>query len=469
MTEATNRLTNAGSGRFPPYPEYRNSDVKWLGKIPAHWNVRRLKTVASVQLSNVDKHSEEDQVAVKLCNYVDVYYNDLVTADLDFMSATATPEQVRRFLLHAGDVVITKDSESWNDIAVPAVVGEDLSDVLCGYHLAHIKPGPDLDGRFLARQFSAIGPRDQFYVAANGITRFGLGGDAIRTGVFPIAPIEEQRAIADFLDRETAKIDALVAKKERLIELLQEKRTALITRSVTRGLDPKVPMKDSGVDWLGEIPTHWEVIPFGRLIARIEQGWSPVAEDRSVAEDEWGVIKLSAVNKGNFRQDEHKTLPSGVRPDARYEIREADFLLTRSNTPDLVGDVCVVGAVRRRLMLCDLVYRLDLVRENVHCNFLAYWFLSRIGRHQIEVEAHGSSQSMVKVSQGIIRAWTVVMPSLDEQRAVSVFLDRKTAGIDALIAKAHEAIDQLREFRTALISSAVTGKIDVRKVREAMP
>ena len=463
VTKVTDRIEAARPRRFRPYPEYKDSGVEWLGEIPSNWDVKRLKTTASVQLSNVDKHSEEGQVPVKLCNYVDVYYNDLITAELQFMNATATPEQVRRFPLRVGDVLITKDSESWTDIAVPAVVGEDLSDVLCGYHLAHIKPGPDLDGRFLARQFSAIGTRDQFHVAANGITRFGLGGDAIRTGLFPIAPIEEQQAIADFLDRETAKIDGLVARKERLIALLQEKRSALITRAVTRGLDPNVPMKDSGVEWLGEIPAHWEVIPFGRLIARIEQGWSPVAEERPAAKDEWGVIKLSAVSKGSFRQDEHKTLPSDVPADARFEIREDDFLLTRSNTPDLVGDVCVVGAVRNRLMLCDLVYRLDLVREKVHRNFLAYWFLSRIGRHQIQVEARGSSQSMVKVSQGIIHTWTVVVPSLDEQRVVAAFLDRKTAGLDALIAKIHKAIDHLREFRTALISAAVTGKIDVRE------
>ena len=199
--------------------------------------------MASVQLSNVDKKSKAGQVPVKLCNYVDVYYNDRITAELEFMNATATPEQARRFLLRIGNVVITKDSESWDDIAVPAVVAEDLTDVLCGYHLAQIKPRPDLDGRFLARQFSAIGVRDQFHIAANGITRFGLGGDAIRTGLFPIAPVEEQRAIAAFLDRETAKIDGLVARQERLIELLQEKRTALITRAVTRGLDPNVPMK----------------------------------------------------------------------------------------------------------------------------------------------------------------------------------------------------------------------------------
>ena len=169
--------------------------------------------------------------------HVDVYYNDRITAEFEFMNATATREQARRFLLRAGDVVITKDSESWNDIAVPAVVAEDLTDVLCGYHLAQIKPGPGLDGRFLARQFSAIGTQDQFHIAANGITRFGLGGNAIRTGLFPIAPVEEQRAIATYLDRETAKIDALTGKIRQAIDHLKEFRTALISAAVTGKID----------------------------------------------------------------------------------------------------------------------------------------------------------------------------------------------------------------------------------------
>ena len=254
-----------------------------------------------------------------------------------------------------------------------------------------------------------------------------------------------------------------MARKERLIELLQEKRIALITRAVTRGLDPNVPMKDSGLEWLGEIPANWDIVAFRRLIHRIEQGWSPVAEDRSATAEEWGVIKLNAVSRGSFRQHEHKTLPAGVRPDARYEIREGDFLLTRSNTPHLVGDVCVVGVVRHQLMLCDLVYRLDLARDKVDRSFLAYWFISPIGRHQIEVDARGSSQSMVKVSQGIIRAWTVAMPSQDQQQAIAIFLDRKTTRINSLITKMRQAIDHLIESRTALISAAVTGKVDVRE------
>ena len=209
--------------------------------------MKRLKAIAAVQLSNVDKHSEEGQVPVKLCNYVDVYYNDVITAELDFMTATATPDQMRRFGLRVGDVLITKDSESWTDIAVPAVVAEDVPDVLCGYHLAHITPAPDLDGRFLARHFAAVGARDQFRVAANGITRFGLGRDAIRGSFFAVPPINEQRAIADFLDRETTRIDALVARKEQLIELLQEKRTALITHADSlEGLQRRVAGRDPG-------------------------------------------------------------------------------------------------------------------------------------------------------------------------------------------------------------------------------
>ena len=174
MNDATERIEEARPRRFRRYPEYKDSGIEWLGEIPAHWEVFRLKTMASVQLSNVDKKSEEGQVRVNLCNYVHVYYNERITTELEFMNSTATPEQVRRFLLGAGDVLITKDSESWNDIAVPAVVAEGLKDVLCGYHLAHIKPRPDLHGRFLARQFSAIR-------LAGPVPRYGEWNNTVRS------------------------------------------------------------------------------------------------------------------------------------------------------------------------------------------------------------------------------------------------------------------------------------------------
>ena len=336
----------------------------------------------------------------------------------------------------------------------------------CFYQKAihRVRPRSDSEiPRFFYYLMYALAKRGVFAAGGNPNTIDHLTAVQLRHYRVPFPESGEQRDIAAFLDRETAKIDALVAKKERLIELLQEQRTALITRAVTRGLDPNVPMKNSGVEWLGETPAHWELVPLRRLIRGIEQGWSPVAEERPAADDEWGVIKLSAVNKGLFREEEHKALPPNTHPDERYEIRQGDFLLTRSNTPDLVGDVCVVGAVRDRLMLCDLVYRLRLVGTRVHGTFLSYWLLSRTGRHRIEVEARGSSRSMVKVSQEIVRALPVATPSLEEQRAIAAFLNLEMAKIDALIARVQEARNHLKELRTALISAAVTGKIDVRE------
>ena len=238
LQEKRSALINSAvtRGLYPNVP-IKESGVEWLGKIPAHWEVKRLKTFANVQLSNVDKKSKKDQSEVFLCNYVDVYYNEQISSGIDFMSATASKEQIRRFSLRKGDVLITKDSETWADIAVPAVVAQDLPGVLCGYHLAHIRPDNNCDGAFLSRAFSAMGTRDQFHVSANGITRFGLTGDAIRSGEFPLPPLHEQQAIATFLDRETTKLDSLIDRVQDAIDRLRELRTALISAAVTGQID----------------------------------------------------------------------------------------------------------------------------------------------------------------------------------------------------------------------------------------
>lgn len=248
------------STKWKACPAYTPSGADWLGQIPAHWSIYKLKFLATVSASNVDKKWVEGERSVRLCNYVDVYHHDHITEDIEFLPATASAEQVERFSLRRGDVIITKDSESWTDIAVAAFVPKELEGVVCGYHLALVQPAPELvDGAYLFRAFAASAIRDQFHVAANGITRYGLSKDAIDGAMFPVPPVSEQRAIAAFLDRETAKIDALVARKERLIELLQEKRAALITHAVTKGVNPSAPMKDSGVEWLGQVPTAWNI------------------------------------------------------------------------------------------------------------------------------------------------------------------------------------------------------------------
>ena len=422
-----------------PYPAYKDSGVEWLGEIPTNWEVRRLKSFASVQLSNVDKKSAEGQDAVRLSNYVDVYYNERIDDGIDFMPATATTDQIRRFSLRTGDVLITKDSETWTDIAVPAVVSEDLPGVLCGYHLAHIRPDEYCDGRFLSRVFAAVGPRDQYHIAANGITRFGLTGDSIRAGVFAFPPLSEQRAIAAFLDRETAKIDALVAKKERLIELLQEKRTALISDAVTKGLDPDVPQKDSGVEWLGEIPAHWEVMPVwalfelgrGRVISHEDiydnPGSYPVYSSQTERDGVMGYI-------GTYDfQGAHLTWTTDGAKAGTVSCRDGKFNCT---------NVC---GTLRPIRTNEVV--ISFIKDAL--NLATAWFV----RHDINP----------KLMNNVMAGIRIQVPPIEEQRAIAAFLDCETEPINALIAKVQEAIDRLKELRTALISAAVTGKIDVRE------
>jgi len=248
---------------WKPYPAYKDSGVEWMGKVPEGWKVQKLKHIAKVNLSNVDKKTNEGEDTVKLCNYVDVYYNDYITPDLDFMGATASPDQIDKFALREGDVIITKDSESWGDIAVPAYVPADLKGVICGYHLAHVRPNySDIDGEYLFWSLCAPRLNHQFRVEAHGITRFGIGKYGIDNSLFLVPPINAQKFIAQFLDDRTQKIDSLIEKKQKLIELLKEERAAIINRAVTKGLDPRAPMRDSGVEWLGEVPEHWEIMQF---------------------------------------------------------------------------------------------------------------------------------------------------------------------------------------------------------------
>ena len=237
---------------FPRYPKYKDSGVEWLGEVPEHWEVQRLKRICRVFPSNVDKKSVEGEAAVLLCNYTDVYYNDRIEGGMEFMPATATDDQIAKFTLRAGDTIITKDSETADDIAVAAYVPHDLPGVVCGYHLSMVRPRVGIHGAFVKRLFDSAYAKSCFAVRANGLTRVGLSQYELDNVDMPVPPPIEQVAITTFLDRETCKIDALIAsfvgqstvksnalasEHRGLISLLQERRAALISAAVTGQID----------------------------------------------------------------------------------------------------------------------------------------------------------------------------------------------------------------------------------------
>lgn len=212
----------------------KDSGVEWIGPVPAHWGLKRLKELTDIQNSNVDKKSHEHEVAVRLCNYVDVYKNDFINDTIEFMWATADDSEAKKFQIRKDDVLLTKDSETCEDIAIPALVTETLEGVVCGYHLAQFRTNKNhLLGSYLFRLFQSKSYGFRFIIAAKGITRVGLGQSAIADALTPVPPLPEQQSIIAYLDEKTTQIDRVVSAISIKIGKLKELRTALINDVVT--------------------------------------------------------------------------------------------------------------------------------------------------------------------------------------------------------------------------------------------
>ena len=278
---------------------------------------------------------------------------------------------------------------------------------------------------------------------------------------FRLPSLAEQRQIKCYLDAETAQMDALMVEKERMLALLEEKRAALVSHAVTRGLNARAKLKPSGLRWLGDIPAHWEMKRLKFLISGLTQGWSPQASNVPATESEVGVLKLSAVSKGQFIPDENKALMPDEEYPAELAIKRGDLLVSRSNTPGLVGDACAVPADFPNLLIPDLIYRLRVHTEVADSEYLAAFLLTPIARTQIRGDARGSSGTMVKVGQEHIQNWRIPVPPLAEQRAI-VAMIAEERGRTAVFREALErSIALLKERRSALITAAVTGQITV--------
>lgn len=314
---------------------------------------------------------------------------------------------------------------------------------------------------YLSHLLRAISPMLFATVEESGHGTRCLRLDLWRNILVGLPHEEEQRSIIRYIERKTSQIDALIAKKQRQIELLCEKRQALMSQAVTKGLAPNAPMKDSGIPWLGEVLTHWGIEPLKHSITRIEQGWSPQCETRPADESEWGVLKVGCVNGDRFAPEEQKALPPELEPIPTYEVTDGDILMSRGNTRGLVGSAALVRNPRPRLMLCDLLYRFRARSTKADPEFLVLALRSPYVRYQIEREATGTSSSMKKVGQETIRELVVCLPPVEEQKAILEQLKPASEEMDQTIGIISRQIEKLREYRQTLIAAAVTGKIQV--------
>lgn len=452
---------------MPRYSAYKPSGVEWFGEVPSHWHVKRLKNEASYCVSNVDKVPSDDELPVRLCNYTDVYYNDRITPNMELMETTATAEEIRKFGLLVNDVLITKDSEEWSDIAVPAMVAETAPDLLCGYHLAIIRPTEGrLHGKYLLRVLQSSAVNQQFQIAASGVTRYGLPKSSIGEAWLPLPPLEEQQTIADYLDVQTTKIDTLLEKKRQFIGKLKEKRSALIARTVTRGLppaaakaaglEPHPAMKDSGVEWIGVFPEHWGVSPLFRIVDSIQTGpFGTQLHQSDYIDDGIPLINPVHLVDGVLVPDAKNTVTIDTAERlARYRLKVGDVIFARR------GDIGRCATVRdgQDGWLCgtgSMVVRFKTGLADYYSQIFSSAGFSSV----LELNAVGTT--MLNLNPSILGRMRVPIPPVDEQKIIVDYLDCETARIDQLTAKVEAALSRLTEYRQALITAAVTGKIDV--------
>ena len=296
-------------------------------------------------------------------------------------------------------------------------------------------------------------------VSYPAISASGLAGISVH-----LPPLPLQRAIADYLDRETARLDALVAAKERVLNLLAEKRQALITHAVTCDLYSDVRLRESGVPWLGEIPEHWTVKRLKFLVTGIDQGSSPQCFNVPAGPGSLGVLKTGCVNGGQFREHENKALPHEMDANPTHLVSRGDILMSRAGgSVGLIGSVAMVEREpAAKLLLSDKIFRLGFDPTRTSGRYLVFTMGAPSFRHQITTIISGAEGLANNIAKSDILELSIAVPPFGEQHAIADYLDRKTTALNTLAKRTRDTISLLNERRSALIAAAVTGQIDIR-------
>jgi type I restriction enzyme S subunit len=448
-----------GGRRFKPYPGYKDSGIQWLEEIPALWDVRKWRYCCHVTEGQVAPDDERYRDRIMIApNHI-----ESGTGRILF---TETAEQQGaisgKYLVKPGDLIYSKIRPALNKVCVAT------GDWLCSADMYPVKiTASELRARYLlyfmlSEPFVRLMVDESMRVAMPKVNREKLAPCPL---LIPTPP--EQHAITTFLDSETARIDALVAKKERLIDLLQEKRAALITRAVTKGLDPNVHMKDSGVEWLGEIPAHWECVALARLtISRCDGPFGSSLKSEHYSDTGVRVVRLQNIGWAQFLASDEAYIGevyAGALGD--HGVVAGDLLIAGlGDERHPVGRACTAPEGIEPAMVKADCFRFRLDQNRLLSEFAEYQ-LSASATAAAGMMATGATRSRMNLTATAARK--LALPPLDEQRAIVEVLNRREDEYRTLSGRVRDAIDRLKELRSALISAAVTDKIDVREETRA--
>ena len=442
-------------GRWKRYPAYRDSGVEWLGEVPEGWIVNKLRFHINVNPTKSEVQGLAPDTAISFVPMEAVgEYGGLCldqTKSIENVIAGYT-------YFREDDVVVAKITPCFEN-GKGAVIKGLKNGIGFGTTELHVlRPSNNINCHFLfyltiSYTFRKLGESEMY--GAAGQKR--IPENFIKNLKHPIPPLPEQHTIAAFLDSETGRIDALIEKKERQIELLQEKRAALISHAVTKGLDPDVPMKDSGVEWLDEVPENWEIKRLKHVCLLIKDG---THQPPSRTSNGTPLLSVRNIVNGKFVNLPDDSLISEEdfnELQRSVEVKKNDILLA------IVGATIGKVAIVDEMLPFAIQRSLAVLRPNINIAYYKYFsYFMRSSSFQQLLWKNVGYSAQPGIYLGSLANFNITVPDTNEQRAIASFIDRETGRIDTLTTKVRESVSKLREYRTALISAAVTGKIDVR-------
>lgn len=411
--------------------EMKNSGVEWIGEIPLSWELKRIKQVLCER--NEGNNPIKSDYILSLTNDRGVIpYSD--KGDV----GNKSKEDISGYkLAYPNDIVLN----SMNVVIGSVALSKHFGCVSPVYYMLYKRNAED-SIRYYNYLFQTKQLQNMLKGYGNGIMeiRMRIQMSKLNTVLFPIPSSSYQHRIADYLDDKCSKIDNIIEKQQQVIEKLKEYKLSIITEAITVNNRNTMKLK--------------------KIITAIEQGWSPAPSERQ-NDNDWKVITLAAIKAGKFVNGNFKPFDGKETRCDLLRLNNGDFLLTRSNTRNLVGQACLVQNIEENVIFSDLVYRLSFNEKMVFKSFMVYIFQSAYMRQQIERDAHGSSNTMVKITHKDIENWDIVLPALEEQKSIAKYLEKKCSAIETAISKKQAIIDKLAEYKKSLIYEVVTGKKEV--------